>query len=318
MIKFSLVIPFYKRTVFLRQILETLSLQACELQFNLSVFVVDSNSVSNLLSTLQVSTLDNLNISILNTSNSLSAKRNLGASCVVDPYIAFLDDDCIPDRDYIKSVLTAINSQDICNGIFTGQASFPRTRVCSSQYISFRQSLLFKYPRVPRTECPFLYALAMNCVVPKSVFDKISFNESFSSYGWEDHDFFLRISDSGLSIINAEFAVFHFEQTSISNYLSKMLRYGSSLHDVLVIAPRLFSLLPFSKYLLFIPVRSNLLLRLISYILLLPLFVLKRLLSSIDKVPLFFSLSFLFRFATILAFFVGYLNPRKLSRGQFV
>lgn len=312
------VIPFYKRTALVLQALESLSLQAIESNATIDVIIVDSHSVPSLHEVVNHKPYARLSISILNTINSLSAKRNYGARYATSQYIAFLDDDCIPSPGYISSILTAISSSISPGTVFSGQVSFPPACIRSSQYILFRQSLITKFSRVPHTECNFLNAFAMNCVVPKTIFNQLTFNEAFTSYGWEDHDFFLRIHISGIPIINGEFAVSHHEETSVSTYLLKISRYGASLRDVRSINQTLFNLLPFSNYLKLIASLPNLLLLLVRQCCTTILYFLSPALHAIDKLPTFQGSFYLFRLATILAFLSGYCNRCHKNNQSFI
>ena len=209
----SLVIPFYNRVSHLKNILSSLSRQAVIHEIILPIFVVDSYSVDNLTSIISSSYI-NLDISILQTSNNLSKKRNVGGLASSSDYIAFLDDDCLPSSDYLASILGLINDATVQSFVFSGLVSFPSDLVSSSHYIKFRQDLLDLYPRTRLTECKEQNAYAMNFLISRSLFTDTLFSESINSYGWEDQEFFHRLSFHGHTILNSDFAILHLESST--------------------------------------------------------------------------------------------------------
>ena len=312
----TIVIPFYKRVDHLKLILSELCSQASDLDIFLPVIIVDSNSVNDLHSTLEDLSFPCLNISLVQTINSVSNKRNLGAKLANSEYIAFIDDDCLPSCSYLSILFNLVTDSSLHEYIFSGLVSFPNASVHSSHYIKFRQSLLDLYPRDNFSLSNAENAYSMNFLIKRSILLDLLFSETISTYGWEDYEFFFRVLNSGHLILNGNFHVFHLEYSNFSNYINKMFRYGHSLQLLKISSPIFFESLSFNRFLSFFSGIPPLILRF-------PLLVLHKFISLsssalglLDQSLLNLNLFFVFRALTRLAFLVGYLKRPSSSHSD--
>jgi glycosyltransferase involved in cell wall biosynthesis len=246
----SIVISFYKRRSIVCQTIESLSCQATQLGIVQDLVIVDSNSDPGLPLFCNNLSLNNINLVIINTVNSLSAKRNFGAMHVVSDYIAFLDDDCVPQSNYLSSIYRLIDCNVSINSIFSGLVRFPRNALATSRYIQFRQSVLDLVPRQLGQKSHYLYSYAMNFLMNGSRFLELGFSEVFKSYGAEDHEFFFRAVSSGFTIYHHDFLVDHCETSNFYAYTSKLYRTGQAFFSLKQFSPLLFKDVAFTRFLI--------------------------------------------------------------------
>ena len=319
MTNITIVIPFYKRLDYLKQVLPELNCQAFDLNIILPVIIADSNSVNNLHSSLDELCYPNINISLIQTINSLSSKRNEGARLATSEYIAFIDDDCLPSSNYLSSLFELVSGSSLKDTIFSGSVSFPIDSVNSSHYIRFRQSLLDLYPRNNSSLCKAENAYAMNFLIKRDILLDLLFSESIKTYGWEDQEFFYRVLNKGYHIVNSDFHVCHLEFSTFTQYIKKMVRYGYSLRQLKFTSPRFFESLSFSPLLNVFSTIPLIILRIPVFMMYQFVSLVTFLLVQIDRSFLWLDLFLVFRVLTRVAFLVGYLRrPSVLPGDRFI
>ena len=100
----SIIIPFYKRDNYVLDILNTIDDENTRLNLNIEIIFIDSNSSNLLNSTLSnYKFLSKIKAKVINTSNNPVSKRNLGIVESQSEYIIAIDDDCIPQKNFIKN-----------------------------------------------------------------------------------------------------------------------------------------------------------------------------------------------------------------------
>ena len=112
-LKYSIVIPVFKRKDILKRCLKSISMQILK---PLEVIIVDNNTKkfeSKILQDLlSKSCYQDLNIRILKSSkNSSAIARNIGARSSNGDLVAFLDSDVILDSDYYKNLITYFSNR---------------------------------------------------------------------------------------------------------------------------------------------------------------------------------------------------------------
>jgi len=120
------------------------------------------------------------------------SSRNAGIQNVSSGLIAFINDDCIADCDWIKWILEAhrVNPDKTVIGGLTYVSQRENTSLVS-QFLNFR---IIEYG-LDKKEIVFLPVC--NVSIKKQVFSKHLFNEGFSFYGGDDREFFWRIFNQG-------------------------------------------------------------------------------------------------------------------------
>lgn len=122
------------------------------------------------------------------SSTGPAEKRDLASKLALGRYLAFIDDDAYPDKDWIKEILTGFNHKDIVAvggpGITPPEASFLE-KVSGKVYESYLCSGLAQNRFVRKEETFVIDWPAYNLVVRKEIFDQVGgFDVKF--YGGED------------------------------------------------------------------------------------------------------------------------------------
>lgn len=101
---FSVVIPTFNRQEVLRKCLYALAQQSCP-KSDFEIIVVDDGSIPPIPDSI-VAELQDIGISLIRNSKNLgpSAARNRGAEAARGQYLAFTDDDCAPDRNWLNEL----------------------------------------------------------------------------------------------------------------------------------------------------------------------------------------------------------------------
>ncbi len=222
----SVIISVWKRPVQLLLIFKELNIQAEKNNIPLEVIVADSYSGEDIDDVISESIPKFLYLNIIHkhTKNILASKRNLGAELATATHLIFLDDDCVPEENYILHALNDISKFD-GNTILCGEVRFEPHKVVESNYYRYRDSRhpLFSYSGY--SEMTAWNFVAMNCIIPKEILltKKISYNDSFVGYGGEDHEFGWQIVKNNIKILSSSNRIIHHEyHGSIKLYVKKI------------------------------------------------------------------------------------------------
>lgn len=169
--------------------------------------------------------------------SGLGCARNAGAAWALGDVLAFTDDDCEPDRDWIAR-LRPIFEEGRCAAA-GGPNLPPKPR-------TWEQAVVCAAPGAPShvmlddTEAEHLPGC--NLVVTKAAFEAIGgFDPQFHTAG-DDVDFCWRLRDAGfrLSFVPGAF-VWHWRRPSVSAFLHQQLGYGRAERLLLAKHPARFT-----------------------------------------------------------------------------
>ncbi len=179
-------------------------------------------------------------------------------------YLIFLDGDCVPFSDYLsehinlmeRGYLVAGNrvllSQKFSKAIFADPQiihNIIKWRLFHWIYAAFKRQVNKILP--PRMNIPqsakwryrrindWKYPKGCNFAVHKSSFMQVNgFDESFSGWGYEDSDLFVRLIHTGIKIKNGRFAIpvlhlWHKQSTrdSSNSNLTRLMKRVSNIND---------------------------------------------------------------------------------------
>lgn len=106
---FSVIVPTYNRPDALAKCLSSLAWQDYPID-RFEVIVVDDGGTADLSKVLPTG-LPPISIQFLKQANGgPGAARNTGAAAARFPFLAFTDDDCLPRRDWLKSLAEALSA----------------------------------------------------------------------------------------------------------------------------------------------------------------------------------------------------------------
>ncbi len=224
----SIIIPTFNRSYILKKIFENLKKQV---NFNLSfeVLVCDSSSVDN---TRQLCNLYSNNfkykLHYLNSKiNNLSAKRNLGIKSASSNKLIFIDDDCIPEVNFLSKYFNYLKDE---KKIFCGIVKYPKEWLLKSNYLNYRQSTHFEKIDSKQLKPNNIVVMNMGIFIKNEDKKNLYFDERFTGYGFEDYEFAKRMIKNNFKIYKINANIIHYEiKSNFSSYIKKMYslsKYG--------------------------------------------------------------------------------------------
>lgn len=220
---YSVVVPTFQRADELARCLEALAEQTLERE-RFEVIVVDDGSahpprevVARVASALDVRLLEQPNA-------GPATARNAGARAARGEYVVFTDDDCRPDRGWLRAIDAAAGRRPGCaiggrvvnalgDGIFS---------TASQLLIEF----LYDYFNVDESGGRFF--ITSNLAFPTCSFHAVGgFDVSFPLAAAEDRDICDRWREAGLALVYCEDAVVHHAHAlGLASFCRQHFNYG--------------------------------------------------------------------------------------------
>jgi glycosyltransferase involved in cell wall biosynthesis len=220
--KASVIITTWCRKESLCAIIDALLVQNYPLS-GYEIIVCDSKSpdgTSELIDQFRQNYPD-LNIRIVHAFNSISHKRNLGISCAQGEFLIFIDDDCVPQENFLRyhvEFASTLPKKSLVSGLIRYK---DLSLFKSKSYIRYKISRHnLTNARAGKNLNRLASIVAMNLCVRRDEIlkDNISFNELICAYGLEDYDFAKECYASGYVSYVGYASVFHNEISA--NFLS--------------------------------------------------------------------------------------------------
>tara|TARA_Y100000992_G_scaffold297908_1_gene262201 strand:+ start:1302 stop:2102 length:801 start_codon:yes stop_codon:yes gene_type:complete len=237
-IKFSVVIPSYKINKLLFKTLSSVFKQTTK---PYEIIIIFSNKISHDQNKLLLKKNKNLKIFFFNNGN-VSQNRNYGALKAKGNYIAFLDDDDLWNKDYLRYIEKRLNENQ-SKLIITWLNKIKDQKVSKFKEISQKvkpEDLFIFNPGI----------IGSNIVIEKKIFKKIGgFDKKLTSS--EDKDFFIRFLDKKLKFnILKKRLVYHRQKnqkqlsydTTGKQLFLKKYEYRMSKKDIYINERRIFLL----------------------------------------------------------------------------
>jgi GT2 family glycosyltransferase len=229
MAQIAVIIPSYNRPAQLECCLQALMAQDAA---DFELVVVDDGSPTPLQ---EVCAQFGDKVRYLRQENAGPASaRNYGARSTSAPFIAFTDDDCRPQPDWLSKLQAAHAGQSdrLVGGLVIN--ALP-----DDPYASASQALcdyLYDYFEAEQGNMPFF--TSNNIAMSREGFESIGgFDQTFERAAAEDRDFGLRWRDSGGSLVYAQDATIdHYHGMTLQKYWRQHSNYGAGafrLHQLL-------------------------------------------------------------------------------------
>ena len=212
-IQLSIVIPTYQRITDLVVCIEKIT-ESCKYVKNICYEIVISDDENSKTTQSIANLFPNVKI-IRGPNKGPAANRNNGAKHTKGEWIVFTDDDCIPDRNWIREITRTIKKKRKIVGIEGAIHPLYRTN----------QSL---------DECPVNFSGAnfwsANIIINKRIFDEIGgFDENYKYAAYEDMDIYYRLREKGEVPFIKEIIVYHPPRiATIYSSVKKMARICES------------------------------------------------------------------------------------------
>jgi len=218
---FSVVIPTYRRPTPLSNLLSSLTrLRYGHSRFE--VIVVDDGGdipLEPIISRFR----DQMNVALLRQENSGPAMaRNYGASQAKGEYLAFADDDCMPDPNWLQELAHGFRESPRC---ICGGRTINALR--ENLYSTATQLLVdYLYEHYNPTKRLGAFFLANNFAVARESFLEMKGFDPSLRFG-EDRDFCYRWALHGYPFVFApEAIVYHAHALTLSSFFQLHLSYG--------------------------------------------------------------------------------------------
>ena len=309
----TVIIPTFNRSNSLILILQSLSHQSIK-EYKINVIICDSYSKDGSEKNVKFFSENNqyLNIKYLNIdANILSAKRNYGIKNSSTKFNILIDDDCIPDNNFIKDYTDSLEMMDD-KTILSGIVLYPKKHILESNYLKFKSNTHFKkvdtFNKI--IEPNHIVAMNMAFLISEDLSKTEFFDEGFIGYGFEDYEFAYRLKELNFKLKQTKATIIHDEGTpNFDKYLNKYFHLGrDGMKNLLKI--NYIAALDTIYY----KIESNILYKIISKIpkISLLLRILENIIIKIDKLKLIY-LPFFYNVARFSSYMRGYIERNKKS-----
>ena len=231
----SIVISTWNRKNLLDKILLSLTKQNFKRPFE--IIICDSNSIDGTKELIKkYSNYPNFIINYQNLENNISVKRNYGLNHAKSNNIIFLDDDCLPEKNYLikfYNILSRSNSKTVYCGI----VKFPKQKLLQNYY-KYRQSRHFT--EIDQKILDENKIVTMNMGIKRnSILKKqVLFNKNLGVLGknlngFEDYEFAFRLIKKNIKIVKCNCSIVHLDERSLLDHAKKYFIFGKySIHNL--------------------------------------------------------------------------------------
>jgi len=235
----SVIIPTFKRQTYLFKILEKLKQNFLNCK-NFEVIICDSTN--NNSTSVKIETFKKYNnlfkITYLNIKKNLHVlKRNIGIKSAIGNYIILLDDDCLPDENFIKDYYIIFKNHYFFKTVFCGSVVYPKI-LLKNNFIKYRSSRHFvidNYNILNKNLDPkHIVTMNMGFKKDNNILKTRLFNQEFNYYGFEDFEFGFRLKKNNYKIYKCKPLVTHNDFREFKVYLKKIYYLGSNSMKFLV------------------------------------------------------------------------------------
>ena len=214
----SIIIPIYNAEEYLEKLLESLFNQTYEDSFE--IIAVNNNSTDRSKEILDKDK-DKLIYLEQNEVASSYVSRNLAIKKAKGDILAFIDADCIADKNWLKHGKKAIEKADLIGGKVNFYFS---QKPSAAEY--FDSIAHFQFKKTSKNQHS---VGGGNLIVKKYIFNKIGFFPEIKSGG--DFQWTNKAYNAGYKLIYNEDTVVYHPARKLRELLHKQLRLGSSLRS---------------------------------------------------------------------------------------
>lgn len=239
----SVIIPTHRRPQILRQCLQHLTMQT--IASDLEVIVV-SDGVGDSETEQVVRSYSQLNIYYYEVEKSQQGiARNFGVKHAHSPYVLFIGDDIFldPDACSIHLRLLQCSQSPMC---VLGFTTWDPTVGITPIMIWLEQSgWQFGYPFIKQYSHHFLlkniqhqFSYASHISLPLEIAKKFPFRSDLLTYGWEDIEWGMRLSDADIKLFyEPDAKALHHHHVELSQSLQRMETLGKSAKQLTATTP---------------------------------------------------------------------------------
>jgi glycosyltransferase involved in cell wall biosynthesis len=209
-VRISVIIPTYNRSESLRKTLQSLEVISVSSEITWELIIVDNNSADQTKKVIQ-ETRQKQNLPlryIFEAKQGVSHARNAGIEAANGEILAFTDDDCIVDRDWLLLLHQEFSADAALYGV-GGRVELYDSRDKTVTIRPFRERIAFN-----GIDQLFYLIAGCNMAFRREVFDIVGrFDPDFSGTGGlvaDDTDFIYRVFRHGFKIVySPEVLIYH-------------------------------------------------------------------------------------------------------------
>lgn len=306
-IEISIIIPTYKREPQVIKIIQSIKKQKKK-NINIEILVCDSFSgydIKKIIVNEKFFKTKYINIK----KNNLSAKRNYGIKKSKFKNIILIDDDCIPKNNFLKNYISDFKKIDSTT-ILSGIVNYPKKYIINYNHIRYRNLKHFKNDKFISNKIAPDKIVAMNMGFKKSkIISSLGyFNEIFTGYGFEDHEFASRYQKNGFKLLKSKAAILHDEgEPDINQYSKKYYHLGRDGMKNLLKVDKILA-----KSTIYYKIEKIFFIKILNYIPFINFFILflEKLIIKTDKLNNFKFL-FLYDYLRLFSYIRGYIDKKK-------
>lgn len=220
----SVIVPTYRRERQLAACLGALGELAGETVTH-EVIIVDDGSEQP-PQRVVAAAADRLSVRLLcRPHRGPAAARNAGAAEARGRYLVFLDDDCLPARDWLTALAARITSAPDC-------ALAGRTvNLCPRDLCAETSQLMVDYLHQfhQRSDGSTSFGTSNNLALPAAAFRAVGgFDETFVLAAGEDRDLCARLDEQGIRLVFAnDVVVYHDHALTLGAFIRQQFNYGA-------------------------------------------------------------------------------------------
>lgn len=218
--RLSVIVPTCDRATALRRCLSGLARQTLS-ETEMEVIVVDDSGNPEDAEILPTQTaIPELQLLRHRQNSGAAAARNTGAREARAPFLAFIDDDCVPEPEWAAELTLLLSESN-------GAALVGTVRIAEPQATADRVTQLLSEPLVA-VDGTLIRAQSANLTIPAEGFAAVGgFDESYRGAGYEDYDFCERWRASGRRLVGAPRAiVLHQRHSTLGRFWRQHYHYG--------------------------------------------------------------------------------------------
>jgi hypothetical protein len=220
----SILIPTYNYTIY--PLVLELHKQCLGLGIAFELIAMDDASTIAAAENEKINTLDYCHYEVLRTNIGRSKIRNLLAAKANYDWLLFLDADVYPkNKDFISNYINHLdNDVKLVNGGLVYPDEKPeKSKLFRWIYGKNREALDYKI----RRKNPYLSSLSLNFIIHKSIFEKVSFNETIPNLRHEDTLFSYSLSKENIRTEHINNPVYHY---GMDDFEVAIRKENESLH----------------------------------------------------------------------------------------
>lgn len=214
----SILIPTYNYTIY--NLVSTVQKQVEQTGIDYEIICLDDASNLIFLENERINDLPHCSYKKLETNIGRSKIRNLLAQKAKFDWLLFLDADVLPKKDtFISEYLPHINDEEkIVNGGLLYREEKPeKEKLLRWVYGKKREALTAER----RQKKPYLSFLTLNFLIHKSIFKKVSFDETIPNFRHEDTLFSYNLMQKKIQIQHIDNPIYHLGLDNFEDAIQK-------------------------------------------------------------------------------------------------